>query len=167
MLETIRGLFARTARSEAGDAIAAWARRAGHVHKREKNGDGFAIDGHFDSVPWRLEWGRPHRPYIAGHELRLRMVLKVPPDLQMLLMTRPLKERLAAEAFALATETHQTQINESVPEETRWLVVFPQVSLAGSQILRSCFAGVSSLPTMSARSARICRSIIVLHSVRE
>src|SRR5206468_517856 len=30
--------------------------------------------------------------------------------------------------------------------ETRWLVVFPKISLAGLQILRNCFAGVSSLP---------------------
>lgn len=145
MLESIKSLFARAARHADGDAIAAWARRAGHVHKREKDGDGFAIDGHFDGAPWRLEWGRPQRPYIEGHELRLRMVLAMPPDLQMLLLTKPLRERLAKEAFEQAAQTHQTQLDASIVEEARWLVLFPKIQLAGSQILRSCFAGVSSL----------------------
>jgi hypothetical protein len=146
MLGAIKGLFARAARHAESDAVAAWARRAGHVYKREKDGDGFAIDGAFDTTPWRLEWGRPQRPYIAGHELRLRMVLGLPPDLQMLLMTKPLREQLAKDAFERATETNQTALDDSVGEETRWLVVFPKISLAGSHILRNCFAGVSSLP---------------------
>ena len=90
MLESIKRLLARVTRHAEGDAIAGWARRAGHVYKREKDGDGFAIDGQFDGKPWRLEWGRPQRTYIEGHELRMRMVLGIPPDLQMLLMTKPL-----------------------------------------------------------------------------
>ena len=145
MLESIRRLLASATRRAEGDAIAGWARRAGHVHKREKNGDGFAIDGQFDGKPWRLEWGRPQRPYIEGHELRMRMVLDVPPDLQMLLMTKPLRERLAKDAFEQATQTNQTSLSDTVGEETRWLVVFPKLSLSGSQIVRNCFAGVSSL----------------------
>ncbi len=146
MLESIRRLFERAARRAESDAIAGWARRAGHVYKREREGDGFAIDGQFDGKPWRLEWGRPQRPYIDGRELRMRMVLGIPPDLQMLLMTKPLRERLAKDAFERATQTNQTSLDDSVGEETRWLVVFPKISLAGSQILRNCFAGVSSLP---------------------
>ncbi|HEV7576989.1 MAG TPA: hypothetical protein VGO85_13170 [Caldimonas sp.] len=146
MLGSIKGLFARAARHAEGDAIAGWAKRAGHVYKREKDGDGFAIDGQFDAKPWRLEWGGPQRPYIDGRELRLRMVLGVPPDLQMLLMTKPLRERLAKDAFDQATQTNQTALDDTIGEETRWLVVFPKISLAGSQILRNCFAGVSSLP---------------------
>ena len=129
MLGSIKGLFERAARRAQGDAIAGWARRAGYVHKREKDGDGFAIDGHFDATPWRLEWGRPQRPYIEGHELRMRMVLGVPPELQMLIMTKPLRERLANEAFEQATQSNQTHLNENVSEETRWLVVFPKISM--------------------------------------
>jgi len=146
MLESIKRLLARATRRAEGDAIAGWARRAGHVHKREKDGDGFAIDGQFDGKPWRLEWGRPQRPYIEGHELRMRMVLGVPPDLQMLLMTKPLRERLAEDAFKQATQTNQTSLDDTIGEETRWLVVFPKISLSDSQILRNCFAGVSSAP---------------------
>ena len=146
MLESIKRLLARVTRHAEGDAIAGWARRAGHVHKREKDGDGFAIDGQFDGKPWRLEWGRPQRAYIEGHELRMRMVLDIPPDLQMLLMTKPLRERLAKDAFEQATQTNQTSHDDTIGEETRWLVVFPRLSLSGSQILRNCFGGVSSLP---------------------
>ena len=146
MLESIKRLLARVTRHAEGDAIAGWARRAGHVYKREKDGDGFAIDGHLDDKPWRLEWGRPQRAYIEGHELRMRMVLGAPPDLQMLLMTKPLRERLAKDAFEQATQTNQTSHVDTIGEETRWLVVFPRISLSGSQILRNCFAGVSSLP---------------------
>ena len=146
MRESISRLFARVARRAEGDAIAGWARRAGYRHKREKDGDGFAVEGKFDAMPWRLEWGRPQRAYIEGHELRMRMVLGIAPDLQMLLMTKPLRERLAKDAFEQATQTNQTSLDDAIGEETRWLVVFPKMSLSGSQILRNCFAGVSSLP---------------------
>ena len=144
MLGSIKTLIERATRRAESDAIAGWARRAGYVHKREKDGDGFAVEGSFDGTPWRLEWGKPQRRYIEGHELRMRMVLGAPPDLQLLLMTKSLKERLASEAFELATQSNQTALDDSVGEETRWLVVFPKVSLAESQILRNCFAVVAS-----------------------
>ena len=146
MLGSIRSLFARVSRRAEGDAIAGWARRAGYRYKREKDGDGFAVEGQLESAPWRLEWGRPQRTYIEGHELRLRTVLGLAPDLQMLVMTKPLRERLASEAFARATESNQTALDDALSEETRWLVVFPRIPLSGSQILRNCFAGVASLP---------------------
>jgi hypothetical protein len=73
-------------------------------------------------------------------------VLGLPPDLQMLLMTKSLRERLSKEAFDNATQTNQTSLDGAVGEETRWLVVFPKIPLIGSSILRTCFAGVSSLP---------------------
>ena len=144
MLEAIKSLIDRATRRAESDAIAGWARRAGYVHKREKDGDGFAIEGSFDGTPWRMEWGRPQRRYLEGHELRIRMVLGVSPDLQMLLMTRSLKEKLASEAFALATQSNQTALDDSVGEETRWLVVFPKVPLGESQIVRSCYGLVAN-----------------------
>jgi len=144
MLDSIKSLIERATRRAEIDAIAGWARRVGYVHKREKEGDGFALEGSFDGTPWRVEWGRPQRRYIEGHELRMRMVLGVAPELQMLLMTRSLKERLASEAFTLATQSNQTALDDSVGEETRWLVVFPKVPLGESQIVRNCYALVAS-----------------------
>ena len=145
MLGSIKSFFAKaTGRGEL-DAVAAWARRQGHHWKREKNGDGFAIDGSSAAAPWRLEWGVSQRPYIAGHELRIRSVLDLPADLQMLIMTRPLEEALAKEAFELGTQSNQTLVGDAVPEETRWLVMFPKIFFNQSKTLRNHYAGVSSL----------------------
>jgi hypothetical protein len=145
MLAALRRFFAKPPPGSDGNEIAAWARQRGHAWKREKDGDGFAIDGHLDAMPWRLEWGRPQRPYIAGHELRLRMALELAPDLQMLVMTRSLREALENEAFEHAGQGSRAQGGTGF-EEMRWLALFPKISFAGSKILRSTFAGVSSLP---------------------
>jgi hypothetical protein len=79
MLESIKRLLASAARHAEGEAIAGWARRAGHVYKREKDGDGFAIDGQLDGKPWRSNGAARSGRYIEGHELRMRMVLDFRP----------------------------------------------------------------------------------------
>ncbi len=145
MLGSIRSFFAKARGNADTDAVAAWAKRQGHHWKREKDGDGFAIDGTSAAAPWRIEWGPSQRPYIVGHELRIRSVLDLPADLQMLIMTRPLEEALAKEAFELGTQGNQTQVGDAVLEETRWLVMFPKIVFNQSKTLRSHFAGVSSL----------------------
>jgi hypothetical protein len=146
LLESIRSFFARAPVDADGDAIAVWAKRRGCEWKREKDGDGFAIDGRLEATPWRLEWGRPQRPYIAGRELRLRMALGLPPDLQMMVMSSALREALEKAAFDNAVQSNQTRVGDEAAEETRWLVLFPRIAFAGSKILRGAFAGVSSLP---------------------
>ena len=145
MLGSIMSLFARSSGNAEIDALAAWARQEGHRWKREKDGDGFAIDGKSATGPWRLEWGRPQRPYIAGHELRVRAALDLPPDLQMLVLTRQLEEALAKEAFEHGTQGNQTLVGDTVLEESRWLVMFPKIVFNQSKTLRHHFAGVSSL----------------------
>jgi hypothetical protein len=146
MLGSLKSFFAKASPDADGDALAAWAVQRGHAYKREKDGDGFVIDGKLDGTPWRLEWGPPQRPYIVGRELRLRMVLDLPPDLQMMVMTRSLTEALEKAAFEHVTQGNQTQLDESVPEETRWLVLFPKLAFGESKTLRAALAGVSSLP---------------------
>jgi hypothetical protein len=146
LLESIRSLFARTPVDADSDAVASWAKRRGGHWKREKDGDGFAIDGHFETTPWRLEWGKPQRPYIVGRELRMRMALGLPPDLQMMVMSAALRESLEKAAFDDAVQSNQTQVGDEAAEETRWLVLFPRIAFAGSKVLRGAFAGVSSLP---------------------
>jgi len=144
MLGALKALIERATRRAESDAVAGWARRLGWVHKRARDGDGFSVHGSFDGTPWRLEWGQPQRRYIVGHELRIRTVIDTPSDLQLLLMSRSLRERLASDAFEQATQGNQTSLDDSLGEEMRWLVVFPKISLAHSQVLRSCFAGVAS-----------------------
>ena len=126
--------------------VSAWAKRRGHEFKRERDGNGFVVDGKLEDLPWRLEWGPSQRPYIQGQELRLRMALGLPPDLQMLIVSRTLMEQLEKQAFEQFTQSNQTEMGDATPEETRWLVMFPKIALNGSKLLRSSFAGVSSLP---------------------
>jgi hypothetical protein len=125
--------------------VSAWAKKRGHQFKRERDGDGFVIDGRFGELPWRLEWGTPQRTYIRTKELRLRMELGLPPDLQMLIVSKSLMEALEKQAFEQFTESNQTELGAATPEETRWLVMFPKIAINGSKTLRSTFAGVSSL----------------------
>ncbi|MGZ5276930.1 MAG: hypothetical protein ACXWCU_13545 [Caldimonas sp.] len=126
--------------------VSAWAKRRGHVFKRERDGNGFVIDGKLEGTPWRLEWGPPQRPYIACHELRVRMELGLPPDMQMLIVSRSLMELLEKQAFEQFTKSNQTEMGDATPEETRWLVMFPKIAMTGSKLLRASFGGVSSLP---------------------
>ncbi len=146
MLGSFKGFFANQGLGPDFGDIASWAKRRGHSFKRERDGLGFVIDGQLDDRPWRLEWGPPQRPYIEGHELRLRMELGLPSDMQMLVMSRPLMELLEKQAFEQFTQSNQTEMGDATPEETRWLVMFPKISLAGSKVLRASFAGVCSLP---------------------
>ncbi|MEO6363836.1 MAG: hypothetical protein ABIO71_11445 [Caldimonas sp.] len=146
MLGGFKGLFASQGLGPDHGDIAAWAKRRGHGFKRERDGHGFVIDGKLEDSLWRLEWGRPQRPYIEGHELRLRSELGLPADVQMLVMSRALMELLEKQAFEKFTVSNQTEMGDATPEETRWLVMFPKISMASSKHIRSSFGGVSSLP---------------------
>ena len=146
MLASFKSFFANQGLGPDYADIAAWAKKRGHAFKRERDGLGFVIDGHLEGKPWRLEWGPPQRPYVEGHELRLRMELGLPADMQMLIMSRRLMELLEKQAFEQFTQSNQTEMGDATPEEMRWLVMFPKISLAGSKLLRANFGGVSSLP---------------------
>ena len=97
--------------------VSAWAKKRGYAFKRERDGHGFVVDGKLDDTPWRIEWGPPQRPYIVGHELRIRMELGLPPDLQMLLISKTLMETLEKQAFEQFTESNQTEMGDATPEE--------------------------------------------------
>jgi hypothetical protein len=125
--------------------MSGWAQQQGHGFKRARDNEGFVVDGSFGDRPWRLEWGPPQRAYIKGHELRLRMELQLSSNLQMLLMTRSLMERLERETFERYTQSNQTLIDTSTPEEMRWLAMFPKVDIAHlPKDLRQRFGAVSS-----------------------
>ena len=148
MLDSLKRLFFGRAEGHGQDlgAVADWAKRRGHGFKRARGDEGFVIDGSLDGKPWRIEWGPPQRPYIVGHELRLRMELDLPSDMQMLLLSRPLMESLERQTFEEFTDNVQTQIGIKTPEEMRWLVMFPKVNLGPLVNLRSRFGAVASQP---------------------
>ncbi|MEO8058541.1 MAG: hypothetical protein ABI671_09465 [Burkholderiales bacterium] len=146
MLESIKRLFARPAPERDLAEVSAWAQRTGRGFKRVRGEDGFVIDGAIDGMPWRLEWGPPQRDYIGGHELRLRMELTLPHDMQMLVLSRTLLEKLERATYEQFTDSMQTQIGAQAPEEMRWLVMFPKIDLASLKALRARFGAVASVP---------------------
>jgi hypothetical protein len=146
MLESFKRFFSNPGLPQSYGEVSAWAQQQGLSFKRARDEVGFVLDGAFQGKPWRLEWGLPQRPYIQGHELRLRMELKLPSDMQMLVLTRPLMELLERQTFEQFTEGNQTQIDTSTPEEMRWLVMFPKINLASQRNLRGMFGAVASVP---------------------
>ena len=146
MLGSIKRLFGKQGIERDLSAIAEWAQRRGFGFKRVRGEDGFVIDGLLEGKTWRLEWGPPQRAYIFGHELRLRMELALPSDMQMLLLSRPLMDALERQTYELYTDNVQTQMGSSTPEEMRWLVMFPKLNLSHLKILRGRFGGVASVP---------------------
>jgi hypothetical protein len=130
---------------EWGDVVQ-WAQRGGHAFKRARDAHGFVVDGRLQGRPWRLEWGPPQRAYIGGQELRLRMELDLPADLQMLVLGRELMHLLERQTYERFTQGLQTQIDTATPEEMRWLVMFPKVDLGSLRALRPYFGVVASMP---------------------
>jgi hypothetical protein len=78
------------------------------------------------------------------------MELKLPSDLQMLLLSRPLMEMLERETFEHYTESTQTHIDIATPEEMRWLAMFPKVTLVLPKSIRGRFGAVGSNPQTTA-----------------
>jgi hypothetical protein len=146
MLGALKKFFSgQIGRPEWAD-VASWAERQGHALRRSRDGQGFVVEGQLGGRAWRLEWGPPQRAYLKGHELRLRMELALPSDMQMLVLTRPLMAQLERQTFENFTESNQTQIDTATPEEMRWLVMFPRVPLADFPALRAHLGAVASEP---------------------
>jgi hypothetical protein len=147
MLKSFKRFFATGPGSDRDLAtMSEWAKRRGYSFKRARGVDGFVIDGLLEEKPWRIEWGPPHRAYIEGHELRLRMELDLPSDMQLLVLSRPLMDSLERKTFEDFTDSVQTQMGDETPEEMRWLVMFPKLNMSGLKDLRNHFGGVASVP---------------------
>lgn len=146
MLDALKRLMHRQGPAANWQAVAEWAKHNRLKFKRESEGVGFVIDGGLESKPWRLEWGPPQRLYIEGRELRLRMELGLSPNLQMLLISQPLLESLERQAFERFTESTQTVIDHTTPEEMRWLAMFPKVPYKAAKVVRSRFGLVGGTP---------------------
>lgn len=147
MLDSLKRWIGGGPEGPDGRPLAAWAKQRGHEFKKVRDEQGFVVESHGsggEQPPWRLEWGDPQRSYVSGRELRLRTELSLPPGLQMLLISRSLAERLESDAFDRFTQDMQTQIDNSMPEEMRWLAMFPKANLSQYKGLRGHFVVVSS-----------------------
>ncbi len=144
MLESFKRLF--TAPGQGADVaeITAWARKRGYRFAPMEQG--FALDGEFEGQPWQLEWAPALRPFIQGHELRMQMQPGIHPDVHMMLMSAPLMKALEQQAYAQFTQNMQTQIDDSSPEEMRWLVMFAKADLAAVPAVAAHFGAVANSP---------------------
>jgi hypothetical protein len=140
MFESIKRLLGSApAAGDEGDVLAAWAKAEGHTFKRvkDRSGGGYVVE---TVHSWRVELGASQRPYIEGKELRYRADTGVPGDVQLIMITKVLAQVLESDVFSRFTNAMQTQIDNTLPDEMRWLAMHPRVSLSSSPILAKRFA---------------------------
>ncbi len=128
-------------------SIEVWAKGSDFRFRRAKDNLRFVVEAAPNAPPLRLEWGPSQRSYIAPNEMRIRMDLGLPNSLQMLLLSRPLMERLEKETFERYTQEAQTMIDVSTPEEMRWLAMFTQADLSFDKPLRARFCAFGADPS--------------------
>lgn len=140
MFERLKRVFNTADRPEAGlsalpagpqAAVGEWAKAQGFSYTGFGEGKGFSVEGEVRNRRWKLERGRSSRDYIRGDELRARAELKVNDDAAVLIMNRPLKEALEKKAYEMYTDTLQTTADPSLPEELRWLAMYPEAGWDG------------------------------------
>ena len=119
------GLFHKDG-SGRNDRVSQWASSRGFSYLGGQ-GINFTMRGKVVGKSWKLECGPSSRDYIAGNELRARAELGIPQDIAMLLMNRPLKQSLEKRVYEMYTDTLQTRVGPDMPEELRWLSMFPEV----------------------------------------
>lgn len=135
MFERLKKVFvqrgAATPADASADAVSEWAGTQGFSFTGIDEGKGFALAGNIGGKAWKLERGLSSRDYIRGDELRARAELKVNDDASVLIINRPLKEALEKRAYQMYTDTLQTTADPSLPEEMRWLAMYPEVGWDG------------------------------------
>ncbi|MEO8279262.1 MAG: hypothetical protein ABI564_06185 [Ideonella sp.] len=149
MLDAIRRIFSGKPAGPDWRSESGWAKAQGFAFKQVPDSAGFAIDGQFDDRAWRLEWGPPQRRYVQTRELRMRMELSLRQDPSMMVLSRRLLDLLEQETFDDFTQGTQTYVGSSVPEEMRWLAMWPRASLSGQREVRQHFAALGVLPDVA------------------
>lgn len=144
MLESLKRWIGGSRDGPDSRELEAWARQRGLLLKRVRDDGGLVVEGSMHGTPWRMEWGAPQRAYILERELRLRMELGLSPTLQMLVTSRALAEELEQSAYALFTQDMQTRIDSGMPEEMRWLAMFPKTQSAALKTLKTKFSAVAN-----------------------
>lgn len=139
MFASIKRLFGSApAAPDDGLVLATWAKAEGHTFKRVKGKSGAYVVESGDG--WRVELGASKRPYIIGKELRFRCDTGVSGDVQMILVTKVLAQTLESDVFSRFTNAMQTQIDNTLPDEMRWLAMHQRVSLGSATVLSKRFA---------------------------
>jgi hypothetical protein len=144
MLDGLKRLFTGPgAPTDEWEGISPWASSRQYTFRVVQN-EGFVVDGKLGTTAWRLEWGPSQRPYIQGHELRIRAELGLPAELQALVMNRALQEKMEKDVFDQYVEGVQTRIDNQTPPEMRWLVMYSKVSGNDMPDLRDRYIALAS-----------------------
>lgn len=152
MFATIKRMIAPgSGKGGEGQTLSNWAKAEGYAYKtvRDKDGGGHVVQA--DEEGWRVEWGSSQRSYIRGKELRFRSESKLPPDVQILVISRVLAHTLETEVFSSFTNAMQTQVDNSLPDEMRWLPMHPRVTLSEPVVLSRRFVVLSNAETVARR----------------
>ena len=133
MFERLRSVFTRGATSAADRSIATatqlsqWAKGQGWSFAFQGEPAQFHLGGVAAGQPWRMESGAPARDYIHGTELRARADLRVAPEVALMVISRSLKEELEGRVYGAITDTMQTAVDDSLPQEMRWLAIYEEL----------------------------------------
>jgi hypothetical protein len=128
MLEAVRRWFRWGDSIPAWAEFSEWARENRWTLKRTMSHDGWVMDHNTQHPDWRIEWGPAQRSFMSSHELRIRLDLPQMPDVQALVLDRPLLARLDREVYQQFTDSVQTRLDEETPEEMRWLAMHAKLS---------------------------------------
>ncbi|HEY6087327.1 MAG TPA: hypothetical protein VIV84_06280 [Burkholderiaceae bacterium] len=146
MVNPFRRWFGRSRDAQVWAAAAEWAEAGGHRFARSRDGSGFIVEAGEAASAWRLEWGSAQRHYFDGPELRLRADVGATGDLQMLVIGRELMVRLEQQVFEESTDGTETRMDDDLPEEMRWLVLYSKLPRAELGVLRERFGALANLP---------------------
>ena len=127
--------------------LTTWARGAGHAVKTVSGSTpGLVIES---PTGWRLEWGPSQRPYYAGQELRFRCDCGVSGDVQMLWISKAMAHNLETDVFQRFTDAMQTRVDNTLPDEMRWLAMHPKVLLTDRPLLARRFLLLSNAEALT------------------
>lgn len=113
------------------DMLARWA-TVNRMHYAAVPPDGgFRLSGEQDGRAWHVECGASTRSYLDGMELRGRADAGADADAAVMVLTRPLREALESQAYEAITDGVQTTVDNSLPEELRWLSMYEEMSWPG------------------------------------
>lgn len=152
MFASIKRMIApSSSKGDEGQVLSSWAKAEGYAYKtvRDKDGGGHVVQ--VEDEDWRVEWGTSQRSYIHGKELRFRSETKLSPDVQILVVSRVLAHALETEVFSSFTNAMQTQVDNTLPEEMRWLPMHPRVTLSEPVVLSKRFVVLANAETVARR----------------
>lgn len=152
MLDAVRRWLTGGKSLPAWNEFSAWAKEHGWALKRAMTMDGWVMEDSAGHPGWRIEWGPAQRSFMSSHEFRIRIELGASPEVQALVLDRPLLARLDRELYQQITDSVQTRLDEETPEEMRWLAMHAKLSPnAVGAALRDRYGAIGDEPEWISR----------------